>query len=153
MAPNGEKMYLRCLDRNCKGRLHLEVEASGSYVNPEISTPCTLRFEEHSWIKKEIIQNNMGSKTLSPQDINRRSTQLIYFEKKIKDGGNPNNVELVKEFKKENPDAELKIQSRDMTIVRQNLKRKAIEVNRAKERIDNILTSSGQNFLLEKVII
>ena len=146
---------MRCLDRNCRGRLHLEIEKDVTgkviYRNPELSGKCTLLPNNHSWIKKDLVGREIEGKSLASSDLDRRSIQIIYFEKKMKDVNNITNLELIKAFKKENPQTSLNLQSRDLTIIRQNLKRKAIESNRATDRVDSILTSSGHKFLLEKV--
>ena len=65
--------------------------------------------------------------------------------------GNSENVDLIKKFTKENPNTNLSIQSRDITILKQNLKRRALDNRKVIDRIDAILNSKGQPFLVEKV--
>ena len=61
------------------------------------------------------------------------------------------NIYLIKNFNKNNPGSTLKIQTRDITIIKQNLKRKGIENRKAAERVDSIISSAGYPPLVEKV--
>ena len=147
---------MRCLDRNCGMRLHLEIEGdkkgAKKYTNPTLINKCTLDFNEHSWVKKQKISRDIDDKRLGPDDWNRRSVQKIYFEKKMNAAGATKNIDLIKDFVKECPRSELKVSSRDITIIRQNLKRKILESHKAVDRLDNILSSSGTPLMVEKVI-
>ena len=80
--------------------------------------------------------------------MERRSFQLTYFEKELTDKPN---IDLIKNFNKNNPGSILKIQTRDITLIKQNLKRKGIENIKAVERVDSIISSAGYPLLVEKV--
>ena len=142
------------MDRNCSGRLHLtrEILAGGKilYKSPEVTKEC-IKYSAHSWVKKQKFSEDLSKNSLKEADLGRKSIQLLYFEKELGEKGNSENVDLIKKFTKENPNTNLSIQSRDITILKQNLKRRALDNRKVIDRIDAILNSKGQPFLVEKV--
>ena len=146
---------MRCFDRKCRGRVHLNIEldkrGTKKYTDPTLVSKCTIEYSEHSWVKNEKISRDIDEKKIKTEDWKRRSVQMIFFEKKMQGPGGNKNVDLIKSFINENPQADLKVNSRDITIISQNMKRKALESHKAVDRLDNILGAAGQPLLVEKV--
>ena len=116
-----------------------------------ITKTCDLEYNDHSWIKKAKIFQDIDQKFFSKSDLDMRSFQMVYFEKEINDKGSLDNADLIKSFNKNNPGTNLKIHTRDITIIKQNLKNKRIEARKAVERVDSIVNSLGLSLLVEKV--
>ena len=150
---------MRCQDRNCRGRLVLDRKISGVdgiletiLENPTKTKECTLLQEKHFWIYDKNIENKIKEKKLSKEDSERKSVQIAYFKNKIKEENFGENLDLIEKFRKENPDTKFILSSRDITLVKENLKRKNVEMKKAIDRIDDIISNEGKKFMVEKVI-
>lgn len=158
------------MDRKCKGRLILKrekVNGKTIFDSPTVSAKCTVPLEEHPWNKKKIIAMDISNNKMGKNDMQRKSVQWIYFEEKLKEKGfllllfqfnffiieigTMDNYDLINTFIKENPDNNMVLASRDLTILKQNLKRKGLEIKKAVERLDQIVASNGKLLLREKV--
>ena len=146
---------MRCYDRKCSGRLHLNIELDEKgkkiYLDPIVASACSIKYSDHNYVKNELISRDMDEKKLSADDWKRRSVQMVFVEKKLKDQGASKNVDILKVLVKESPQVEIKITSRDITIVKQNVKKRALETHKEEKIIDKILNSTGQPLLIEKV--
>lgn len=155
-----KKLYMRCQDRTCKGRLTLDRKVIKNndrlmiaLENPTRTKDCTLLPEKHFWNYELDIANKMRENKLTKEDLERKSVQIAYFKNKLKEEKCGENVDLIANFKKENPEAKHVLSSRDLTLVKENLKRKNIEMKKAVDRIDDIISNEGKKFMVEKVII
>lgn len=150
---------MRCQDRNCRGRLILDrkvIDVNGrleiALENPNRTKDCSLLPEKHSWNYELDIANKMKDKKLTQEELERKSVQIAYFKNKLKEEKCTENVDLIDAFKKENPGAKHVLSSGDLTLVKENLKRKNIEMKKAVDRIDDIISNEGKKFMVEKVI-
>ena len=150
---------MRCQDRNSRGRLILDrkvIDVNGrleiALENPNRTKDCSLLPEKHSWNYELDIANKMKDKKLTQEELERKSVQIAYFKNKLKEEKCTENVDLIGAFKKENPGAKHVLSSRDLTLVKENLKRKNIEMKKAVDRIDDIISNEGKKFMVEKVI-
>lgn len=160
MSPNQQKLYMRCQDRNCNGRLVLDrkiSEVNGNLEltleNPIKTKECTLLQEKHQWNYDLNISNKIKENKLTKEELERKSVQISYFKNKIKEEKFGENVDLIENFRKENPETKFILSSRDITLVKENLKRKNIEMKKAIDRIDDILSNEGKKFMVEKVLL
>lgn len=82
---------MRCMDRKCGGRLHLTLSKDDQGAESKIATvskECDMDYNNHSWIKKEKILKDIDNKIITKSDMDRRSFQMAYFEKELKDKPN-----------------------------------------------------------------
>ena len=68
---------LRCSDRPCKGTADYDIENGKITINK----PCTKNYENHSYIKEELIIKKIRAKEITKDDlINNIENQEIYFK-------------------------------------------------------------------------
>jgi hypothetical protein len=68
---------LRCNDWHCKGAADYDIEAGKIIINK----PCTKNYENHSYIKEELIIKKIRAKGITKEDlIDNIENQEIYFK-------------------------------------------------------------------------
>ena len=83
--------------------------------------------------------------------IVKSGVQSVYLKGKIEEGKTTTNESLLKSFQKDYPDAEFVLSSKSISMIKQNLKRKYVEIKNNAEQIDELLNNKGQKLLREKV--
>ena len=68
---------LRCTDRQCKGTADYDIESGKVTINK----PCTKNYENHSYIKEEIVIKKIRAKEITKDDLlDNIENQEIYFK-------------------------------------------------------------------------
>jgi hypothetical protein len=110
-----------------------------------------LNFEDHSWIKEENLVNSIKEKNIRNSMMENKSVQQTYFNSQLKDNPNQEGDELLNKFRKDFPNINYQVNARDITLIKQNLKRKNFEFRKDDEMVDDLITNKGKKFLREKV--
>lgn len=102
-------------------------------------------------MERERIKQAIEDKTVRKSQISTKEYQNIYFREIIAKNKTCDNSELLKQFNKDFPEAEYVLNSKSISMIKQNLKRSNIDLKKNSEGIDDILNNKGKKLLREKV--
>lgn len=83
--------------------------------------------------------------------MEKKEMQMTYYKAKLQENPNQENTELLNKFRKEYQDVKFQVTSKDISLLKQNLKRRNFLLKKNNELIDELITSTGKKFLREKV--
>ena len=92
-------------------------------------------------------------KRIRDSQINLREVQTTYMKGQIQETPNADNKDLLNKFIKDFPKAQYQLSTKDIGLIRQNIKKRTYELTMITEKIDEILDNRGKRFLREKVFI
>ena len=76
VSKNEDYYQLRCRDRKCNGRAKYDLEKKEILITQD----CTLNnYEEHNYIKSEIIRNKIKNNEITLEDMNDQEYQKYFF--------------------------------------------------------------------------
>ena len=119
--------------------------------NPVLSKKCTKTNEEHSWVEERELMRKICEKEIRKSELENQKTQEAYFKAKVQENPNQLNSDLLKNFRNEFPEIQFQLNSKNISLIKQNLKRRNFDFKKNIELIDELTSSKGTKLLKEKV--